>query len=210
MEFYSKLKVCWIIAACILVNQSSAQSLFPIKQANEAMKGSSSATAASLYSDLRAHGVGDILTITVAEQTSASATANTQAAQNESVNAMTGASGLIKQFFGSLGLSAGNSRTATGTGATSRTGNIVTTLSVKVVEVLPNGTLRVEGKRVVAINKETQEVTFSGLVRPEDIGSDNSIPSNLVADAKVTLVGKGMVGNTQKPGFLTRLFRFLF
>ena len=87
---------------------------------------------------------------------------------------------------------------------------MVTTLSVLVKESLPNGTLRIEGSRIIGINRETQKVTFSGIVRPEDIAADNSIPSNLIADVAVHYDGKGILGDTQRPGILTRMFRFLF
>ena len=79
-----------------------------------------------------------------------------------------------------------------------------------VKELLPNGTIRIEGSRLVTINKETQRVVFSGVIRPEDIGTDNTIPSTLVADANIRYEGKGIVGDTQRTGILTRVFRFLF
>ncbi len=186
-----------------------SDSLFPVKQSSQAQRGSSSASAASLYSDARAHDVGDVLTVVIAEATSASSTADLKTSQDENVNINQG-SGLLQRLFKDLTLSAGNSRTANGSGQTSRTGALTTTLSVLVKEVLPNGTLRIEGSRMIGINRETQRVTFSGIVRPEDIGVDNSIASNLVAAVEVHYDGKGSVGDTQKPGFLTRIFRFLF
>lgn len=186
-----------------------AQSLFPIKDANRALEGSSSASPASLYSDTRAHQVGDVLTITVAEATTAASTADTKVSQDDSVNAFAG-TGLFQNLFKSLGLSASNSRAGNGSGQTTRTGSLVTTLSVTVKEVLPNGTLRVEGSRLVGINRETQRVKFSGIVRPEDIGPDNTVPSNLVASVEVHYDGKGIVGSAQRPGILARVFRFLF
>ncbi|HLH81602.1 MAG TPA: flagellar basal body L-ring protein FlgH [Chthonomonas sp.] len=196
----------WLLLA---VPQGKAQSLFPVKEANEELKGSSSASAASLFSDLRAHNVGDVLTITVEESTTAQTTASTKASQTDSVDAF-GGTGLIHNFFRSLALTASNSRNATGDGTTSRSGTFVTTLSVRVKKVLPNGTLLVEGTRMMKINKETQKITFTGIVRPEDIGPDNTVPSSLVADVKVAYDGKGIVGDTQHEGILTRIFRFLF
>lgn len=189
--------------------RTQAQSLFPVKEANRALRGSASAGAASLYADTRAHNVGDVLTITVAENTTATSTTNTKISQDDSVNAF-GGSGLFKQLFSSLALTVGNSRTGNGAGSTTRTGALVTTLSVLVKEVLPNGTLKIEGSRVVGINRENQRVTFTGIVRPEDIGPDNSVPSNLIAGVEVHYDGKGIVGDTARPGILARIFRFLF
>jgi flagellar L-ring protein precursor FlgH len=186
-----------------------SDSLFPVKQASQAQRGSSGAVASSLYSDARAHGVGDVLTVVIAEATTAQSSANLKTSQDESVNVNQG-SGLLQRLFSNLTLSATNSRAADGSGETDRAGTLTTTLSVLVKEVLPNGTLRIEGSRFIGINRETQRVTFSGVVRPEDIAVDNSIQSNLIAEVEVHYDGKGNVGDTQRPGFLTRIFRFLF
>ena len=186
-----------------------ADSLFPTKAASQAARGSSAATPAFLFSDTRAHSVGDPLLVTVSENTSASSSANTKTSQNDSVDVFGGA-GLFSRVFKQLALSAQNSRNGTGAGTTTRSGSLVTTLSVLVKEVLPNGTLRIEGSRFVTINRETQRVVFSGIVRPEDVGPDNTIPSNLVAAADVRYEGKGVVSEHQRQGILTRIFRFLF
>ncbi len=202
---------CFLLAALIgaAAPAASAQSLFPIKEANQALRGSSSADPASLFSDLRAHNVGDVLTITINENTTATATATTKLAQSDSVNVF-GGTGLFSTLFGGLGMTAANSRTGTGDGSTARTGTLNTTLSVVVKEVEPNGVLKVQGTRVVDINKESQKVVFTGLVRPEDIGADNTVPSNLVANVKVRLDGKGVVAHTETEGILSRIFHFLF
>ena len=173
------------------------------------MQGSSSASMASLFSDNRAHSVGDVLTITIAETTSAQSSANTKTSQDDNVSAF-GGTGLIQRFFRDLSLTAVNTRSGNGAGQTTRSGSLTTTLSVIVKEVLPNNTLRIEGSRMVGINRETQRVTFTGIVRPEDIGTDNSVPSNLIAGVEVHYDGKGIVSDQQKPGILARIFRFLF
>lgn len=186
-----------------------SDSLFPIKEANRALKGSTSAASSSLFSDVRAHNVGDVLFVTVTETTSAQSSATTKTSQDDSVSGFAG-TGLFNRLFKEFTFSANNSRAGNGAGQTSRTGSLVTQLSVTVKEILPNGTIRIEGARLVTINKETQRVVFSGIIRPEDIGTDNSIPSSLVADANIRYEGKGIVGDTQRPGILTRVFRFLF
>ena len=186
-----------------------ADSLFPTQAATKALTGSSAASAASLYSDSRAHEVGDILTITIAENTSAQSSANTKTAHDDSVSAF-GGTGLFERLFHSLSLSANQSRSGNGTGQTTRSGTLVTTLSVVVKEVLPNGTMRVEGSRMVGINRETQKVVFSGLVRPEDVLPDNSVTSTHIASVEVRYDGRGIVGDTQRPGILTRIFKLLF
>src|SRR5690242_9807161 len=84
-----------------------SDSLFPVKQSSQAQRGSSSASPASLYSDARAHDVGDVLTVVIAEATSASSTANLKTSQDENVNVNQG-SGLLQRLFKDLTLSAGN------------------------------------------------------------------------------------------------------
>jgi flagellar L-ring protein precursor FlgH len=196
-------------AICAPTIRVRADSLFPVQEATKALRGSSSAGAASLFSDTRAHSVGDILTVTIAESTSASSTATTKTSHDDSVSAF-GGTGLLQRFIRDLSLTANNSRSGSGTGSTTRAGSLTTTLSVVVKEVLPNNTLRIEGTRLVGINRETQRVTFVGVVRPEDIAPDNTVPSNLIAGVEVRYDGKGIVGDTQRPGILSRIFRFLF
>jgi flagellar L-ring protein precursor FlgH len=123
------------------------------------------------------------------------------------VNALNGIFGGI---LGSTGINATNTRSAVGSGSTTRTGTLVTTLSVVVKEILPNGNFRIEGSRLIGINKETQKVTFSGVVRPEDIATDNTIQSTQIANVEIRYDGKGVVADTAKSGILTRLFHFLF
>ena len=184
-----------------------AQSLFPVRQATQQTSGSSS--FASLFSDVKAHAVGDILNITVLESTSASSTATTKTANDDTVSAFSG-TGLVARLFKDLALTASNTSANNGTGATSRSGSLTTTLSVVVKEVLPNNTLRIEGSRMIGINKEMQRVTFVGLVRPEDITSDNTVPSNLIAGVEVHYDGRGIVAATQRRGVLSTIFHFLF
>ena len=172
------------LAIASLAPAACADSLFPVKEASKSLRGSSSSNASSLFSDLRARNVGDILTVVIAENTTAQASANTKTSVDESVNTLTGA-GILQRLFRDLSLSAGNTRGSNGAGQTSRTGSLTTTLSVQVKEALPNGVLRIEGSRLITINKETQRVTLSGLVRPEDITLDNAIPSNLIASVEV-------------------------
>ena len=197
------------ICLCGAVASASADSLFPTKAANKSLTGSTAARASSLYSDSRAHEVGDVLTITISENTSAQSTANTKTAHDNSVTAL-GGTGLWDKLFRGLSFSANQSRAGNGAGQTTRSGTLVTTLSVVVKELLPNGTMRVEGSRTVGINRETQHVVFSGLVRPEDVAADNSVASTQVASVEVRYDGRGIVGDTQRPGMLARIFKFLF
>lgn len=197
-----------LVYSAWMASMAQAESLYPIKKATQSTSGSST-SAANLYSDVRARNIGDILFVVIAEATTATSSASTKTQQDDSVN-LNGGAGLLRRLFGDLTLNSSNSRAGSGSGTTTRSGSLVTSLAVLVKEILPNGTMRIEGRRDVGINRETQKVVFSGLVRPEDISSDNTISSTLVADAQVRYDGKGIVGETQRPGILSRIFRFLF
>jgi flagellar L-ring protein precursor FlgH len=83
-------------------------------------------------------------------------------------------------------------------------------VSARIIEVLANGTLRIEGSKQVVINDETEVLTVSGLLRPEDIAADNTVRSGRLAEAKVTYSGRGATGNAAKPGLISRFMDWLF
>src|SRR5262249_38979824 len=96
-----------LVALPLLIGAARADSLFPIQKVKQLQRGSSAGSIATFYSDTRAHEVGDVLTVTIAENTTASSTANTKTSQDDNVNAF-GGTGLVNSFFKSLALSATN------------------------------------------------------------------------------------------------------
>jgi flagellar L-ring protein precursor FlgH len=94
----------------------------------------------------------------------------------------------------------------TGSGSTSRKENLTASLSAKVMEVLPNGNFLIEGRRNVKVNSEDQIIKVEGTVRPRDIAADNSVNSSLIADARITYTGNGVVSDQQSPGWLMNIF----
>jgi flagellar L-ring protein precursor FlgH len=82
---------------------------------------------------------------------------------------------------------------------------LTATISARVVEVFPNGNLFIEGRREISTNGETLIVMVSGIVRPEDVESNNSIQSKFIADAKIVYTGDGILAEAQSPGWLTRV-----
>ena len=83
-------------------------------------------------------------------------------------------------------------------------------MSALVVKVLPNDNLYINGKREIKVNNETQYITLSGIVRPEDISPLNEISSTFVADAKITYSGIGPLADKQKPGWLGRIIDYVW
>lgn len=163
--------------------------------------------AINLFSDAKAHDVGDILTIDIDESAAASSSAATQTAKSESGTLGPGV-GPILQQLGTFGLS--GSSAMSGSGSTSRTDSLVAEIAVTVTKVLPNGNLQVEGTRKVGMNKETETITLTGVVRQQDIASNNTVNSTLVADAQIAFGGKGPVGDKQREGLISKLFKFVF
>ncbi len=94
----------------------------------------------------------------------------------------------------------------TAKGETNRESTFETSVSCVVTEVLPNGNLRIEGRRDITINHENQFIILSGIVRPEDISAGNAVESKKIADARIEYSGDGDLDDQQRPGWLNRLF----
>ena len=150
----------------------------------------------------------DVLTIVVAEQASAVATGATQTKRvSSTANSVTALAG-VKSATGALANLANSSGDTelNGQGTTSRTTTITTTLTARVVRVLPNGALVIEAARDLSINSERQTIAVRGVVRPADIDTTNSVQSTRVAQLEVRINGKGVVGDAiRRPNILYRL-----
>jgi flagellar L-ring protein precursor FlgH len=83
------------------------------------------------------------------------------------------------------------------------------TIAAQVVEVFPNGDLRIQGNREVTVNSETQTMTIRGIVRRIDLDTANTVLSTAVADAVISYTGLGVVDDVQRPGWATRIFNWL-
>lgn len=153
----------------------------------------------SLTADRRAQRVGDILTILVIENSSASASAGTKT--DKSVDASIQMTSPNRQRTYGVGVD----DNFDGNGKIARSGRLLAQLSVVVTAVEPNGDLHVKGEQLLELNGEKQTINLEGRVRPVDIGEGNTLPSNRLADAKITYVGDGVLAENQSKGWLTRL-----
>jgi len=170
---------------------------------------------AYLYEDMRAMRVGDILTIKIVENHKGSKSADTSAERDSTIqNSLAGTAvgyiGIPGIRLGGearrgLGIDASASNKFGGKGATNREGTLTGTISVIVTEVLPNGDLRVEGRREVTVNSEKQMMTIAGLVRRVDVDTKNTVLSSAIADAKIVYSGLGVLDDVQRPGWLVRV-----
>lgn len=159
----------------------------------------------SLYSDRKAHRVGDIVTIIIAESSKASKSDATQTSKKSGTN------GSLSDFFGlgklplKLGVDAGANYS--GSGTTTRSDSMDAKISVFIKEILPNGNYLLEGTRNINVNDDMQSITISGTVRPEDITPDNTVLSIYLANAEIKYKGQGQ--STQSPGIVTSTTRIL-
>jgi flagellar L-ring protein FlgH len=180
----------WFALGCIVLCCASAQatSLY-----NEA-------TFRPLTADNKAFRVGDILTVQVFENSSASTSSDTGTRRKNNVSAsLTRPSGTVS----TAGL--GVNGDFDGGGQTQRANRVLITLSVSVREVLPNGDLRIAGEQMLNVNQEQQRVTLEGRVRPQDVSDGNVVLSTRLADARITYLGEGEVSQRQQRAWWRKL-----
>lgn len=158
----------------------------------------------SLVAEHKALRAGDVLTVIVQEAASATSTADLRSQRNFTVSAQAGTSN-----GDTHSAAAGTASDSDGVGRTQRSGRLLAQLSVRVIDVNPNGDLNVSGQQSLRINGEEQLITLSGLVRPRDIGENNTVLSSRIADARIRFDGKGFVTDQSRPSWLARLFNFL-
>lgn len=175
---------------------------------------------AYLYEDLRAMRIGDILTVKISEVHKGSKSADT-AVQRESTikNGLNASSAgfigipmlrLTEEMRRALGVDASAKNKFDGKGATNREGTLTGTISAIVTEVLPNGDLRVEGRREVTVNSEKQVMTIGGIVRRVDVDTKNTVASSAIADARIEYSGLGVLDDVQRPGWFVRILDWVY
>ncbi len=160
----------------------------------------------NFFHDTRKHKIGDLVTVIVLEKTEASQNAQSSGSKDGSVSVAPG--GGLLNFIPLISASGELEHNASG--STSKDNRFQTSITVKVVEVLENGVLKIEGKRSIKIDGEHQEVLITGYVREEDITVNNTILSTYIADAEIHLLGSGAINNKTTPGLLTRLLEWVF
>ncbi len=162
----------------------------------------------SLFSDVKAFQAGDAIMILITEDTQAdnSAITNSSRETNISGNLGINSGGGNNAYGGSFGTGTGHQ----GSGKTARNEKIRAKLSAKVLEIVDNGNLKIEGKRTTKVNGETQTIVIQGVIRPVDVRPDNSVYSYSILDLSLIIEGEGSVSEIQEPGLLTKFLRLLF
>jgi len=168
----------------------------------------------NLYSDRKAFRVGDIITITLNERTQACKNANSQIGKNSDTSvgltSLFGSSLTTNNPIGSndLSLNAGYSadRATKGDSKSGQSNSLTGSITVTVADVLPNGIIAVRGEKWLTLNTGDELVRIAGMVRADDIATDNTVSSTRVADARITYSGTGAFADASQPGWFDRFF----
>lgn len=172
-----------------------------------------------LFSDKKAMNVNDLVTVVIQESTSQSTQANRSSSKNNTSNLSGGtltAGGQLANVannisnYSNIGFQTNSSANYTGTGAQTRNESFNTTVSTRVIKILSNGNYFIEGSRELLINGEKQIIQLSGVIRPYDIGQDNTIDSRYIADAKILYKTEGDVATSTKKPWGTRFFEAIW
>ncbi len=174
--------------------------------------------AVDLVSDVKAHAVGDIVTVNVLEAITSEAKAGTALENKRAISAgvpnLFGAAESVAQHNPLVNLNslinASSDNTTAGIGDMSAADTFTATVSAVVVAVNPSGTLSIKGDRHVRVNGEDDTMHLSGVVRPQDLDSNNMVSSTQIADLEVSMLGQGQVRDKQGNGLGTRLFDWIW
>lgn len=161
-----------------------------------------------MFADKRATGVGDILTVLVQENSSANKNNETKTEKNSSWVAAVSSfffPGFMQYKGTTPAVSYNSDLKHDGTGAINNSETIVDQVAVKVIDVLPNRNLVIEGKRDTSFAGEHQTIILHGIVRSDDVTSANTVMSYNVADATIQIVGEGTVTDATKKGWFSRI-----
>jgi flagellar L-ring protein FlgH len=161
-----------------------------------------------LFEDPRPRNVGDILTVVISENVSATKTSGDGVErQSSGTFTPTAVPGLLKGLFGTATTNITGSNSFSASGGANASNQFTGTLTVTVTNVLGNGNLEVSGEKQMLINQGTEYIRFSGVVNPTTISSANTVASTSIADAKIEYSAKGMINDGEQMGWLQRFFQ---
>lgn len=210
--------LCFLLMSCIPFQETVKEDVYipppverPAPQMGSIWVGENAQN--SLFVDRKARGIGDIVTIIISESSTGNNKAGTDTSRDSSTTAQIDAllgieTSILKRnenMGGEIKVGGSSANSLKGAGNTSRGNNLVARITARVIRVLDNGNLMIEGRRQVTVNAEDQFLIISGIIRPDDITSDNMIASQYISDAQILYTGKGIVNDKLRPGWLTRV-----
>jgi flagellar L-ring protein precursor FlgH len=168
----------------------------------------SSAHANNLYDDSKPHGIGDIVTVNLEEQTKAakSADAGLTKSNDASMDPLAVGGNELKVGDYNFSYALSNNNNFTGNASANQSNSISGSISVEVIDVLANGNLVIRGEKWLTLNTGDEYIRLSGTIRPDDIDYDNTIASTRISNARIQYSGTGDQQDMQEPGFLARFF----
>ena len=206
-----------VLASCARTDNSTVKIPEPLEETRPAQSapptpGSLWTTSnASIFADHKAQNVGDIVTVIISEQSSATKEAKTSTDRTTSMSAS------IPTLFGleddiaqetdidpSNMVEADFNNSFEGNGSTSRKGELTASLTTQVIEKYPNGNYKIRGGKEVMVNNEVQIIYLTGIVRPVDITAANTVYSDKILNARISYTGNGAIADKQEPGWLMR------
>ena len=165
----------------------------------------STSSSGLFSSDRRAKKVGDILSVTLSETFSSNKAVTNSSAKADNIGAEVGPTGFMKNFR--LSGSVEKTNSFSGSMATNQSNSLSGTLSATIVRVFPNGNLEIKGQKKLRITEGTEYIRLSGIIRPEDITTTNTVSSAKIAEAQIEYVGAGILDSATKPGWGSKIFR---
>lgn len=165
--------------------------------------------ANSIYSDVKARRVGDIITVNLRENTSATKSAGTTTSRESemTVDPLLGLGGNVVNIGGrGIQLDVNAENEFTGDAQANQSNNLSGNISVTVIQVLANQNLLVRGEKWITLNNGDEYIRLTGIVRPADISPTNEIVSTKIANARIQYSGTGTFASAQKQGWLTKFF----
>lgn len=172
-----------------------------------------------LFEDVKARRIGDVITVVLQESTSASKSAKTSADKDQATSIespttfgatptfnVPGIFPLDSNKDNTLEFDLNATRAFDGEADSSQSNQLTGSITVTIADVLPNGNLVVRGEKWLTLNQGEEFIQISGIVRPQDISTNNTIVSTQIADARITYSGKGFLADSNKMGWLARFF----
>lgn len=210
-KFYSGFRIaglCLLLCACGTTAIDQDPPVTPAIQVSAEQQHNNgaiftSATDVSLFSDIKARRIGDIFTVFLVEQTSGQNSSDTSLSRSTAVNLSAPTFGGRTRDNMLIDLNSG--RTFAGDSDSSQSNQLNGSIAVTVKEVLPGGNLVVEGEKWIQINQSREHISLRGIVRPKDIGADNTLYSTQVADAHISYAGQGVNRDANSLGWAARI-----
>jgi flagellar L-ring protein precursor FlgH len=162
----------------------------------------------ALFGDRKAHFVGDIITITLSEKTVSKKSSNVNVKKDNTTALNAGpVLGTTPSFKGmTLETTLAQKRQFGGNAGADQSNSLDGNITVTVAEVLPNGNLVVRGEKWMTLNSGDEFIRISGIVRPDDVATDNTVVSTRLANAKISYSGTGSLADSQNMGWLSKFF----